>query len=203
MFPRSRCAPVVVLLLFLTPPARGGLIVHRTRENGANAVRFRGRTYTLDRWIERRGDNPRRFDAARPQLGHALAMGKLALIERRARNPVRFDHYHHCLGWLLADAFPDEAFPSATPPIPIAPPRGQDLLPPGSPPAVSAEEIGPGSTPPVGPSGGGMSTPPGPGPGAAVPEPSGLALLASAAAGWCLFGLARRLRPRPAGPAKG
>jgi hypothetical protein len=164
----------------LTEPARASLIVHRTRENGANAVRIGSHVFTLDDWMDFRESDPEWFARNSPRLGRALAKGKDYLLDRRALNPRRFDHYHPCLGWLLRDPAPDELTNTGGPFLPPTIPQSVippiDLQPPPG--------GGGGGAPPPG---GGGDTPLVP---QAVPEPSGWVLMASAAAGMGLLRLA-------------
>jgi hypothetical protein len=159
----------------LTGPARAALIIERTRENGANALRIGPHTFTLDRWIDFRQTNPQWFAQNAPRLGWALSKGKDYLLERRARNPRRFDYYHPFLGWLLRDPFPDE------------------LTNTGGPlPSLSVPPSVPPITPQSPPSGIGGNNPPGP---QVVPEPASWILISSAAVGLGLQRLVRRKVP--------
>jgi len=78
-----------------------------TSENGANAVRFQGDTWTLCDLFARRSIAPRRFDFHHPRLGSALKLGIDGLVERRSIAPERFDFYHPMLAHLLDDVTTD------------------------------------------------------------------------------------------------
>lgn len=180
----------LLLATVLSGTSRGSLVVHRTRSNGANAVRIGSHVFTLDRWIEFRQTNPEWFARNNPRLGQALTLGKTALLKRRALNPQRFDFYHRCLGWLLRDAFEDDVTSSGGP-----------FLPPSIPPQLPPSGVGAGGLTP--PPGGGGGTPPGGGGGSPpaggggnpptggttqlVPEPSTWILLGSSAITLALF----------------
>ena len=79
---------------------RGGF----TREDGMNAVRYAGDTWTIHDLIARRELAPARFDLHHERLGYGLRMGLDGLQARRDLNPTRFDFYHPFLGYLVADA---------------------------------------------------------------------------------------------------
>ncbi|QDV36114.1 hypothetical protein [Tautonia plasticadhaerens] len=82
---------------------RGGLV----REDGMNAVRYAGDTWTIHDLIGRRELAPARFDEHHERLGYGLRMGLDGLQARRSLNPTRFDFYHPFLGYLVADPDPD------------------------------------------------------------------------------------------------
>lgn len=153
---------------------RGGMIVRRTRENGANAIRIGSQIWTLDRWIDFRTSNPGWFAEQNPRLGQALGMGKSALIARRSLNPRRFDYYHQSLGYLLADPFTDK--PALMTNLPVAPPS-VFLNGPVKPPAPPD---------PLAPGGSGGPTPI----ASAVPEPPTISIIVFAFAASVLYGRA-------------
>jgi hypothetical protein len=183
-----------------------------TREDGMNAVRYRGESWTIHELIERRELAPGRFDLHHQRLGHGLRMGIDGLQERRALNPRRFDYYHPFLGHLVADPLPDAppsgigglgepdqdpeliigGGPSTSPPTnPLNPPMFAEEPPPISPPALPQEPSPPGVVPPPGGNPGG---PPPPISSAVVPEPPGLLQAALGLAGLAGVLAWRRLR---------
>jgi hypothetical protein len=177
-------AGMLVAAALWPAPGRGGMIVQRTRLDGANAVRIGQHTHTLDGWLAFRQENPAWFAENRPRLGRGLALGKAALMARRAINPRRFDYYHCILGYLLADPDPDTDEPAV--------PQGESqttlppsVIPPGNPGGPTTD--GGGGNPPGDPDT----------PAAVVPEPSAWVLAATGLAG---VGLARLLRARRGSP---
>jgi hypothetical protein len=183
---RNTLFAAILAVLSLGPSADGGMIVRRTRLDGANAIRFGRRTLNLDGFIDFRQTNPGWFAEHNPKLGRALTRGKETLIARRELNPGRFDRYHPCLGYLLADPFTDEPEPGTVPdPTPIPPTLSPEVLKPP-----------PGDVPD-----GGDDPPPPPGV-ETVPEPATWGMIASALGGLGLVHAARRattLRRRAAG----
>lgn len=174
---RGLLAAMAAMAALVPASARASLIVHRTRDNGANAVRIGSHTFTIDRWIQLRQTNPGWFARNMPRVGRALDMGKDALLARRDRNPRRFDRYHRYLGWLLRDPHEDVLTSTGEPPAPrpIPPLPTPPVVVPPSPPE-----------PPPGGSGGGGGGHPGV---QAVPEPSSWVL---AALGGAALGLGNR-----------
>ena len=61
----------VLVATLLAGPARASLIVHRTREDGANALRMGGHVFTLDKLISLRESNPHWFALHNPRWGWA------------------------------------------------------------------------------------------------------------------------------------
>jgi hypothetical protein len=176
----------ILLVAALEPvSARGGMIVRRTREDGANAIRLGAHKLTLDDLLDIRAAKPGWFAEHNPRLDRALDLGKTALIDRRAENPRRFDHYHPFLGYLLADPDRDE-------PLVI------NDIDPGPPPVTTPPDSLVPPPPPPGDPGGDTPEPP---PVPAVPEPAawvGMAWMIAAAG--CYLRMRRRSLIRSRGP---
>ena len=146
--PLGPIGAVAILLGSVAPASASSVSGFLTRENGMNAIRFAGDTWTLQDLIDRRNLNPGQFDRTYQRLGSALSLGVDGLLSRRAEAPARFDHFHPLITYLLT---------GVTPPGTVTPPDlGAGGEPDGpEPPGESAEVIpGPPSSPqvPVSPS---------------------------------------------------
>jgi PEP-CTERM motif len=84
-----------------------------TRENGMNAINYRGDKLTLIDLINRRDKAPERFDFYHPTLGVQLAGGIDGLLEKQEEHPLQFKRAHPILNYLLKDFTPDGKGPTA------------------------------------------------------------------------------------------
>ncbi|RUL87321.1 PEP-CTERM sorting domain-containing protein [Tautonia sociabilis] len=134
-----------------------------TREDGMNAVRFAGQSWTLPELIDRRAQNPMRFDRSHGRLGSALRLGIDGLQARRALNPRRFDSYHPVLAYLLDDFLPDAPIDGTSSSAGGSAGGSGNLLPGGgslsSPVDEPATPLPAGGSGPLAPTGPGAQTP--------------------------------------------